>query len=101
MPTTEVSFWIEHLQQVQKNRRRGVAKAAATRRRKRQQTCTYEYPTAESSTSVCCAVRGELYEDYTDEVEKWIGCDGCFKWLHYNSAGITVEPDKYLCYQCQ
>jgi len=30
-PPTEVPFWIEHLQQVWKNRKRGAAKAAATK----------------------------------------------------------------------
>ena len=38
LPSDEVSFWIEHLQQIQKNRKRGAAKAAATRRLKKQAT---------------------------------------------------------------
>jgi len=38
LPPTEVSFWIEHLQQVRKNRKRGAAKAVATRRLRRQHT---------------------------------------------------------------
>ena len=74
LPPSEVSFWIEHLQQVQKNRRRGAAKAAITRQNRKQ---TQNMETSEDLTSeaVFCGVCGDLYEQLTDEVENWVGCD--------------------------
>jgi len=67
-----VSFWIEHLKQVQSNRKRGAAKAAATRKLKRQQPAESTEAIEDSVSeleAVFCGVCGELYEDTTDEVE--------------------------------
>ena len=104
LPPDEVSFWIEHLQQIQKNRKRGAVKAAATRRLKKQATlqAAESGGVTENSTpeAVFCSVCGDLYEDLTDEVENWIGCDNCTAWFHFGCAGITVAPDVYLCYKC-
>ncbi|XP_065903776.1 uncharacterized protein [Dysidea avara] len=100
LPPDEVSFWFEHLQQIQKNRKRGAAKAAATRRLKKQTLQAAESGgVTENSTpeAVFCSVCGELYEDLT---ENWIGCDNCTAWFHYGCAGITVAPNEYLRYGC-
>ena len=62
---------------------------------------------AASSTSesgeenVYCGVCGGPYEKVTDDVEDWIGCDGCEQWLHWVCAGITEEPESFLCTTCK
>ena len=62
LPSDEVQIWIEHLSQVQRNRKRGVQKAAETKRRTKEQNKT-------SSASVVCVICGDPYEDITENVE--------------------------------
>ena len=54
----------------------------------------------EDSEAVFCGVCGELYEEVTDEVENWVGCENCPRWFHFGCAGITTAPDECLCYEC-
>ena len=42
LPTEEVHIWFDHLAEVQKNRKRGAEKAAATRRLKKQQAAAQQ-----------------------------------------------------------
>jgi len=96
------------LQQVRKNRKRGAAKAAATRRLRRQaklhaaesMEVTEDSVSDIQAAAVLCGVCGEVYEDVTDEVENWVGCENCPQWFHFGCAGIITAPDKYLCYEC-
>lgn len=44
---------------------------------------------------------GGPYEEVTDDVEDWIGCDGCEQWLHWVCAGITEVPESFLCTTCK
>ena len=76
LPPEEVCMWLEHLKVVQHNRRRGAAKASATRRLKKSQ---------DKHFCIC----GEEYLSLTDEVQNWIGCDSCSNWFHFECVGIS------------
>lgn len=86
---------------------RGAAKAAETRRAKRAAKEHAEStPTQLQRQPVkvvrkiffffFCSVCGGRYEEVTDDVEDWIGCDGCETWLHWVCAGIIEEPESFL-----
>ena len=88
----EVEMWMEHLAAVQKNRKRGVEKAAETCQQSQTET---------QQTSSFCHVCGLPYELYTDEVENWIACDECEEWFHFECVGIVTVPEVFFCSQCQ
>ena len=90
LPPEEVRIWIEHLQTIQANRKRGAEKAAATRQRKK----------ADEKHYYC--ICGEEYSDVTDEIEYWIGCDSCSSWFHCDCVGVEPDsiPDIFLCSAC-
>ena len=88
LPVQDVKLWVEHLETVAKNRKRGAAKAAATRKAKRQQCCK-------------CGICGQEYMDETDDVQYWIQCDNCNVWYHWDCAGVQNEPDTFFCSKCQ
>ena len=48
-----------------------------------------------------CGVCGTLYEEETDEIEKWIACDDCGTWYHWECTNIMVEPEFYICVNCE
>ena len=48
-----------------------------------------------------CGVCGILYEEETDEIEKWIACDVCEMWYHRECANIVEEPESYICVNCE
>ena len=49
-----------------------------------------------------CGVCGTLYEEETDEIEKWIACDAdCGTWYHWECTNIMVEPEFYICVNCE
>ena len=87
LPTEEVEMWFEHLATVQRNRKRGAEKAAATRRKRREQTCK-------------CGICGQLYEEITEEVQNWIACDKCKRWFHFECVGIHSSPENFICSLC-
>ena len=35
-----------------------------------------------------CGVCGTLYEEETDEIEKWIACNDCGTWYHWKCTNI-------------
>ena len=88
LPEEEVKIWVDHLETVAANRKRGAAKAAATRRARKQQHCH-------------CGVCGQEFMGETEEVEHWIQCDHCLLWYHWNCAGVQDEPEMFLCAKCQ
>ena len=100
LPVTEVSLWLEHLSTIDRNRKRGAVKAAASRKLKKTEPkrCRVEKPQHKQSQYdqsqdqqpqddqpqdqqpqdyYCGACEG-LYRDSEDEY--WIGCDGCLGW---------------------
>ena len=107
-----MKLWLDHLQKVHKNRQRGAAKAAETRRAKRAAKGVAESTTAQlqpSNTRNTTSENGkELvycvcgpYEEETEDVEDWICCDDCEMWFHWVCAGITEEPESFLCNNCK
>ena len=42
----------------------------------------------------------ETYEEETDEVENWIGCDHCNRWYHWVCVGVVTEPEFFHCNVC-
>lgn len=93
LPEEEVQFWISHLKTVATKRKRGAQKAAVTRRAKRAHS-------RRNVSTYFCSKCGEAYEDETDEVQKWIACDLCDLWYHWDCVGVTTEPDTYICDAC-
>ena len=73
-------MWLQHLNTINENCKRGASKAAETRKRKRSYHC-----------GVCKA----LY-DKTDEIEFWIACDRCNTWFH----GECDELENFFCASC-
>lgn len=61
LPPEEVGYWLKHLKNIRRNRRRGTQKAAQTRRQKR-------------GTRYFCSC-GQEYLTITEDIEQWIGCD--------------------------
>lgn len=50
---------------------------------------------SEDDTGVCeeCGI---IYEDDSREgKEKWIGCDNCPRWYHYDCVGLTSIPSGF------
>ena len=52
LPTEEVRIWFDHLAEVQRNRKRGAQKAAATRRLKKQQATAQQAAQSASAQQV-------------------------------------------------
>jgi hypothetical protein len=92
LPREEVILWLEHLKLVSENRKRGAEKAAQTRRAKKQ---------VSQSEFYFCGVCGSVYEDETDEVERWIACDNCSTWYHWTCVNVTLEPSSFVCAHCE
>ena len=93
LPVDKVKIWVSHLETVDINRKRGAQKAAATRRARSRCELTAE------STYLCSACE-EAYEEETDEVENWIGCDHCNRWYHWVCVGVVTEPEFFRCNVC-
>ena len=96
LPCHEVQMWLEHLKVIIENRKRGAAKAAATRRAKRATQSNPYLPLNLPPLSLCpllpqsvpspatgpssatewfCGTCGRDYEEETEETETWIACD--------------------------
>ena len=93
---SEVSMWLEHLQTVSDNRKRGAAKAAETRKKRKAQKRSQE-----QHQLYFCGVCQDPYMDVTDNAEMWIGCELCDRWFHFVCLGIVTEPERYVCVNCQ
>ncbi len=92
------------------NRRRGAAKAAATRRARKRTPAGDSAPTPSSPvTGKSCpdeacyfGVCGKEYVEQTDTVEVWIGCDMCDVWYCLSCGGLTDAPESdYICTKCR
>lgn len=73
----EVKIWLDHLQTVADNRKRGAEKAAQTRQKKLAACKSHDRSNNQESDMYLCGVCGGVYREETEEVEKWIGCDKC------------------------
>ena len=70
LPVNEVEVWMQHLNTVQENRKRGAQKASETRQRKKAEAADQKKQVIEWRCRKC----GELYQDETEEEEVWIEC---------------------------
>ena len=41
-----------------------------------------------TDATYCCGVCYGIYEEETDEVETWIGCEHCDAWFHATCLGL-------------
>ena len=96
--TEEVHWYIEHLETVQKNRKKGARKAAETRPRKKQQKSQ-----GDREKSVKRGVCSKDWQEETEEVEDWIQCEMCEEWYHWQCQTIfgSVAPEEFVCTKCQ
>jgi hypothetical protein len=101
LPVCEVKLWLDHLDTVDTNRKRGAAKAAETRRRKLRSQLDQQPAESSTSASYYCGICGLLFGD-SEECEYWIGCEQCDTWFHGECVNITpeTEPDKFYCDIC-
>lgn len=102
----EVKIWLEHLNTIKQNRKKGAAKAAETRRRKAQEKHGSKLQKQGAANSqqgkeYYCGVCHELYVEFTDTEEQWIGCELCDTWFHFVCLGITVAPEEFVCENCR
>ena len=91
LPVSEVQLWLEHLQTVHTNCKRGATKAAP--RRKQEAT----------SQGYKCGVCQALFSEETEEEEVWIGCESCDGWFHSVCVNIDLQcvPDNFFCRFCK
>lgn len=120
LTSCEVLLWIEHLQTIDRNMKRGAAKAAESRKSKgNQRKCTSssvsskqpddneqgdnhhdnqhnngEKQVGDEQEYYYCGICEGLYGE--GEGEYWIGCDGCLGWFHGDCVAITpeIEPEQ-------
>ena len=109
LPTNECEIWLQHLQTVVENRRRGARKAAETRKKKKesltkqsvpQSTSRHQSTQAKEDKDCFCGVCGRSYEEETEEPEVWIECELCSKWFHCSCENLTSPPsedEQYIC----
>ena len=100
----DVEMWLEHIiSTVQLNRKRGAAKAAATRRKKKQNKPEVHPSEKGPAETYRCGVCSEEYEEETVE-ELWIQCDKCLSWfmVHGDCVGVNPSrvPENFLCDLC-
>ena len=120
----EVSWWVDHLIQVSRNRKEGARKAAATRQRKKQEHAQSSasvssqclqppsQPAPVREESACstgsdeecrCGVCDLLFMEETQEVETWIVCEAmCNTWFHIHCVGLDIDtiPNCFICSNC-
>jgi len=84
---------------VKENRKQGAIRAAHTRKNKKSK---------ESAQSNCstdsvyyCGMCNVQYVEFTEEVEKWICCEGCETWYYFVCVGVDNDkiPQDFVCEQ--
>ena len=102
LPASETRFWLEHLHTIVDNRRRGAAKAAATRKaRSKKTTEAVSKPEDDHEGRYFCATCGKEYMEEAEQEETWIGCDLCDAWYHTNCEKLEAIPEcNYICIKC-
>ena len=109
LTTDDVTVWLNHLSEVQKNRKRGAAKAAETRQKKKEKNKCDDLLNRDTDVDQAlqqiekyyCASCGIEYEEDTGSF--WICCDKCNRWYCASCENLIVEPqtDTYLCSKCK
>ena len=108
-----MSIWLDHLNTVLCNRKRGAAKAALTRQKKKSSHDQSQNSTDNTSGILSPAATVETMEDmhhcagcgleYSESTAPfWIACDTCDKWYCSVCEGLLNEPDDtiYFCRKC-
>ena len=108
LPPEECKIWLQHLQTVVENRRRGARKAAATRQAKKTLKTSHDLKESskngDDSDECFCGDCGRAYQEETDEPEVWIECSMYEQWFHAECEKLTCLPqleDNYICLKCQ
>ena len=85
----EVQWWINHITNVNKNKKEGAKKAAETRRKKKNAVTTRDNALVVYKCGIC----KEVYREQTEESETWIDCDkeGCDNWYHLLCLNYSIE----------
>ena len=92
LPVSEVEIWLNHLRTIENNRKCGAARAAETRRQK----CELAKQDTRQRNAYYCGVCGG-YEEETNEVEVWIGCEQRDLWFHVTCLGLdSSDPEDYI-----
>jgi hypothetical protein len=89
----ETKIWLNHLESIVQNRKRGAAKAALTRKKKGNVN-------RDSESETYC---GTCKVEYSKSKSKfWIFCDLCELWYCSSCEHLSSEPEthKYLCKKC-
>lgn len=91
----EFRLWINHLNEVITNQRRGRAKAAITRQRKKNSTChradvSRKDNALQKQDAYNCSACGVAYAE--DKGECWITCDSCSNWYCASCENLDEEP---------
>lgn len=122
LPRDETEMWFNHLKTVDDNRKKGLAKAAATRKAKKTQQVqqeergqkqpakkakskqkkSAERTTESTQADVCSMCNMDEPPGIENEAVDWICCDSCVCWNHMICVGITAaeEPAQWLCPNC-
>ena len=40
-------------------------------------------------------------KELRNEIEKWIACDKCTTWYHWECVNVVIEPDSFVCSYCE
>ena len=98
LPVSEIWLWLEHLQTVDTNQKRGATKAALARKKGESIEATHVLE-PETKCGVCQAV----FQEETEEEELWVGCESCVKWFHAVCVNIDLQcvPEEFYCQFCK
>ena len=98
----DVEMWLDHMSTVQLNRKRGAAKAAATKRKKKQGKPSEPVLPPSEKDTYRCGVCSEECGDETVEEELWIQCEKCLSWFHGDCVGVNPSrvPEIFSCQSC-
>ena len=102
LPVEEIQLWLEHLQCVADNRRRGAVKAAQTRHSKKQAAKKSNRGREQVEDEYHCATCNRKYEEQMTDVDFWILCDQCNRWYCCSCELLSSAPtsDLYTCLKC-
>ena len=101
LPVEETEIWFDHLQTVVNNRKRGAAKAAATRQRKKLDKGSQLTQASDKDESKYQC--GSCSREYgTSDSPFWIFCDLCQVWFCSHCEKLNHEPklNTYSCRKC-
>ena len=95
-------LWLEQLQQIHVNSKKGGEQGAKTRKEKKSKGSRQRKTIPESSLSEeLCSMR--FKEDRSNDsldLVNWISCDGCYFWHHLVCVDLHDLPDRWLCIKC-